>query len=293
MLSNPQAERRKLLNLFYKKNFEKALELYTSILSYFIDDPDFRKLGGDIYFNLGMTQAAVGEYRQALNLYRKENKLNQALAVAEKIKNLDKEDSEIFQTLGELYLQQNNKQKAAQNYGEYLRRLFKNGESGKAQRLLQKIRRDGLEEYLSSQFGFVLSKQELNRILEDISKEKIYVAFFALLKKELARAERYKREFSIILSECDRILNQDERMRLKDVCQKTLRESDIYSLGSRWFFIILPETNKYGAEGAVNRLKKQLKATNIGVQFYVASYPTDGTEVKELIVAALRYRIPY
>jgi len=84
MLSNPQAERRKLLNLFYKKNFEKALELYTSILSYFIDDPDFRKLGGDIYFNLGMTQAAVGEYRQALNLYRKENKLNQALAVAEK-----------------------------------------------------------------------------------------------------------------------------------------------------------------------------------------------------------------
>jgi len=293
MLSNPQAEKRKLINLFYKKDFEKALELYTSLLSYFIDDPDFRKLGGDIYFNLGMTQAAVGEYRQALNLYQKENKLNQALAVAEKIKNLDKEDSEIFQTLGELYLQQNKKQKSAQNFGEYLRRLFKNGESGKANRVLRKIRENGLEEYLSSQFGFVLSKQELNRILEDISKEKIYVAFFALLKKELARAERYKREFSIILSECDRILNQDERMRLKGVCQKTLRESDIYSLGSRWFFIILPETNKYGAEGAVNRLKKQLKATNIGVQFYVASYPTDGTEVKELIVTALRYRIPY
>ena len=91
--------------------------------------------------------------------------------------------------------------------------------------------------------------------------------------------------------EFDKILVQDKKAQILEIFKKMLRESDMYSIGYRWVFVILPETNKYGLEAVLNRLKDSIDKMFTSKRYYVANYPEDGKDVKELIISALKYRV--
>jgi len=280
-----------LLKAVQKKNYREALDYYMEAVQQRYDDPSLRLIGAEIYLNLGMKELAIGELRQAMNLFLESGKKAQAITCAEKIRSLAKEDLEILETLAKLYKSVGNDERAANYYGEYVSELIKRGELNNAKNVFQRIRNDGLEKYIVGKYQFLPSDSQVQMLLAEISKESNYPAFFALMRKEIARSERYQREFSIILIEFDKVLVQEKKVQLLDVLKRYLRESDMYSVGYRWVFIILPETNKYGLESVVNRLKEKIETTFGSKKIYVANYPEDGREVKDLVTSALKYRV--
>ncbi|MEO0247794.1 MAG: hypothetical protein ABIM31_01775 [candidate division WOR-3 bacterium] len=289
-MPNSQNARVNLLKALQKKNYREALEYYNEAVQINFEDPSLRLVGADIYLNLGMKQLAIGELRQAMNLYLESGKKAQAITCAEKIKVLTPSDLEILELLAQLYRDINNEERAAQYYGELINELVKKGELNNARKMLQRVKNAGLERHILGKYQFLLSDSQVQALMGEISKEPNYPAFFALLKKEIARSERYQREFSIILVEFDKVLVQDRKAQLLEVLKRSLRESDMFSIGYRWIFIILPETNKYGLESVVNRLKERLSTFGTK-KFYVSNYPEDGKEVKDMILNALRYRV--
>ncbi|MEO0238644.1 MAG: hypothetical protein ABIM45_01805 [candidate division WOR-3 bacterium] len=288
---NLQDVKKGLFRAIQKKNFQEAMEFYHIAVNQQADDPSLRLIGADIYLNMGMKQLAVGELRQAFNLFLEAGKKSQAISVAEKIRALTPNDMEILEILGRLYKELNNDEKAAVYYGEFINQLIKAGKVNDAKKFLLRMKNEGLEKYLLGKYQFLLSDTQVQNILAEISKEPNYPAFFALMRKEIARSERYQREFSIILIEFDKILVQDKKVQILEIFKKMLRESDMYSIGYRWIFIILPETNKYGLEAVLNRLKGKIDEMFATKRFYISNYPEDGKDVKELIISALKYRV--
>ena len=288
---NLQDVKRGLFRAIQKKNFHEAMEYYNIAVNHQSDDPSLRLIGADIYLNIGMKQLAIGELRQAFNLFMESGKKSQAVSVAEKIRALSPSDTEILEILGRLYKELNKEEKAAFYYGEYINHLIKMGKVNDAKKFLLRVKNEGLEKYLLGKYQFLLSDTQVQNILAEISKEPNYPAFFALMRKEIARSERYQREFSIILIEFDKILVQDKKTQILEIFKKMLRESDMYSIGYRWVFIILPETNKYGLEAVLNRLRDKIDKIFTSKHYYVANYPEDGKDVKELIISSLKYRV--
>jgi tetratricopeptide (TPR) repeat protein len=290
-MQNFQNSRVGLLKAIQKKNYREALEYYNEAVQQNFEDPSLRLVGADIYLNLGMKQLAVGELRQAMNLYLDQGKKAQAITCAEKIRVQTPDDLEILEILAQLHKDINNEEKAAYYYGELINELIKRGEINNARKILQRVRNAGLERYILGKYQFLLTDSQVQALMAEISKEPNYPAFFALLRKEIARSERYQREFSINLIEFDKVLVQDKKMQLLEIFKRSLRESDMYSVGYRWIFVILPETNKYGLESVVNRLKERLGNTFGNKKIYISNYPEDGKDVKELIISALKYRV--
>ncbi|HOK22786.1 MAG TPA: hypothetical protein PKU94_02465 [Candidatus Hydrothermia bacterium] len=290
-MRNMQDVKKELYKSIQKRNFQEALEYYHMAVNHQSEDPSLRLVGADIYLSMGMKQLAIGELRKAFELYLGSGKKTQALACAEKIKGLSPDDLDILETLAKLYKELNNEEKAASYYGEYIARLVKMGKINDARKIIQRVKNDGLEKYIQGKYQFLLSDTQVQSLLGEISKESNYAAFFALMRKEIARSERYQREFSIILIEMDKVLIQDKKAQLLEIFKRVLRESDMYSIGYRWLFIILPETNRYGLEAVLNRMMEKMDTLFGSKKFYVASYPEDGKDVKELIVSALRYRV--
>ncbi len=290
-MRNLQDVKKDLFRAVQRKSFQEALEYYHIAVNQQTDDPSLRLIGADIYLSMGMRQLAVGELRQAFNLYLQAGRKPQAIACAERIKALSPGDLEILETLAKLYREMNNEEKAAGYYGEYINELIKTGRVNDARKIIQRVRNDGLEKHILGKYQFLLSDTQVQNLLAEISKESNYPAFFALMRKEIARSERYQREFSIILIEMDKVLVQDKKAQLLEILKRVLRESDMYSIGYRWLFLILPETNKYGLEAVLNRLKEKMNAFFGAKRYYVANYPEDGKDVKELIVSALKYRV--
>lgn len=290
---NLQDAKQGLFKAIQKRKFQEAVEFYNIAIAQDPGDPSLRLIGADLYQNLGMKHLAVGELRQAMNLFIEAGKKSQAISCAEKIRALSPVDYDILELLAKLYKEANNDEKAAYYYGEYINHLIKTGRVNDAKKIILRVKNDGLERYLQGKYNFLLSDTQVQNILAEISKESNYPAFFALLRKEIARSERYQREFSLILIEFDKVLVHDKKTHMLDILKKSLRESDMYSIGYRWVFIILPETNKYGVEAVLNRIKERLDSSMGGRKFYIASFPEDGRDVKELIVSSLKYRVYY
>ncbi|MEO0236570.1 MAG: hypothetical protein ABIM02_07620, partial [candidate division WOR-3 bacterium] len=73
-MPNLQNARVNLLKALQKKNYREALEYYNEAVQINFEDPSLRLIGADIYLNMGMKQLAIGELRQAMNLYLESGK---------------------------------------------------------------------------------------------------------------------------------------------------------------------------------------------------------------------------
>lgn len=125
------------------------------------------------------------------------------------------------------------------------------------------------------------------------------------LQKEIVRSERYNKSFSIIMIDVDNFKKYNDKfghqkgdLLLKKITKKikdNLRKVDsIYRFGGDEFIVILPETDKKGAEKFCERIKKEIakieiKAKDriqITISTGIATFPEHGKKPKELIEKA-------
>lgn len=128
----------------------------------------------------------------------------------------------------------------------------------------------------------------------------------ASLIKNMARAERYKEPFSLLLIDLDRfkIINDnyghsagDKVLRVfADIAQDIARDSDLLARwGGEEFILLLTNTDAMRATHIAERLRAATEETpitvnaqdiNVTVSIGVASYPDDGKSIEELISRA-------
>ncbi len=133
--------------------------------------------------------------------------------------------------------------------------------------------------------------------------------FENILSRELQRAERHGREFSLALVDVDDFKKYNDRYGHQDgdealavlgeAIRKSIRSTDLAArYGGDEIVIILPETKfekaynlfakriKREIEGEFGRMSK--KNYKLTVTFGISSYPADGRNARELILAADR-----
>ena len=120
------------------------------------------------------------------------------------------------------------------------------------------------------------------------------------LQEEIHRAERYKKVLSVIMIDLDRFKNINDTyghdagdralVSISHFLKKNIRDLDAISrYGGEEFVMLLPDADKDGAFGLAERLREELAAIKldnlppITVSLGIATYPTDGTEVEDLI----------
>ena len=100
-------------------------------------------------------------------------------------------------------------------------------------------------------------------------------AFLDLGVKELKRAERYNRQLSLLIMrldffhgiESDKEFTDEILKDIIDVCQKSIRETDVIGrLNDIEFGILLPETPVENASFLAEQLKKKIQTRNMGQQ---------------------------
>ncbi len=143
-------------------------------------------------------------------------------------------------------------------------------------------------------------RHELRRLrervtqLEDRLKREPTVEFLRRLVEETMRARRYKHPFSLLVARAPEIspreLYQSVRPQLRstDIVAVIPRPRDKHgrpvdaSNEPREVAAILPETDRDGAQTAVNRLRGNLRYVKEG-HFYLAAFPDDADDPYELL----------
>lgn len=130
--------------------------------------------------------------------------------------------------------------------------------------------------------------------------------FYDALSKEIARAKRYMRSFSLIIFDIDnfKILNDtfghqagDEVLRLlAAILKDAARQTDIIArYGGEEFIIILPNTPKHEAVILGNRIREKVEEYNyyvegnmvrITISGGIATFPEDAEDSKSLLYAS-------
>lgn len=128
------------------------------------------------------------------------------------------------------------------------------------------------------------------------------------LEREIARAGRYQRPFSVVMADIDSFKAFNDRYghlvgdtvlrHLAQLMRDFLRESDIVArYGGEEFVLILPETAREGGLALIQKLQHRLEEhpfvpgdgrtpVHLQVSFGLAVYPDDGFEAEALIRAA-------
>lgn len=129
------------------------------------------------------------------------------------------------------------------------------------------------------------------------------------LKREVRRASRFAQELSVVLVHVDygdgsengnAGLKQDLVLKeLASVLAQQMRSFDVLARRTEdSFMIVLPQTNRSGATEAAERLRGAVEKhtfesagdANIAVSLGIASFPRDGSGMRDLVAAANRAR---
>ncbi len=177
--------------------------------------------------------------------------------------------------------------------------------------LRNRTRRNAEDRMAEGQEPFLRLEERLRatRVLLDevkaISERNSPIPFAHVLMQEKQRAERYDRSFSVVVLKPGRLdvfealVCTAETLRASDVVGSVDSEGNYRPLRTRpaeepgdgmqklheqgeIVAIILPETDRYGAECAATRLRNALIARD-RVKVGVAAFPEDGTEPDALI----------
>ncbi len=159
--------------------------------------------------------------------------------------------------------------------------------------------------------GMLEQLQVSHRHLEDLSTDDYLTGLFNRRKfeddldREIRRAARYQRDFSLIMMDLDdfKRVNDtyghaagDEVLILfSQILRDCTRASDVVArLGGDEFSILLPETNRMLAMDVCKKIKQRLAESpmelpgeeyNLSSSIGLVSYPRDGTTSKKLMVA--------
>ncbi len=155
---------------------------------------------------------------------------------------------------------------------------------------------------IADQAAVAVNKAQLWDMAVTDSLTGLYVRryFMVKLQEEIHRAERYKKVISVIMVDLDRFKNINDTYghdagdrALESISQflkKNIRDVDaIARYGGEEFVMLVPDADKEAAFGLAERLREELagiKLDNlppITVSLGIATFPTDGTEVEELI----------
>ncbi len=104
--------------------------------------------------------------------------------------------------------------------------------------------------------------------------------FYPLLEYELNAAERYSRYVSLLM-----ISSKDDLPRVKSIVSDNVRNTDVYSSFDHSIIILMGETQKNDALGAVNRFRRLFPGQQ-DLQFAIATYPDDEVKPEGLIRTA-------
>jgi len=124
--------RAKAAEYFQKGDFVKAVNEYKKVLDLEPGNASTYNFIGDAYVKLSNVGEAVSSYLEAVRGYSNDALYNNAIAVCKKILRVNKEDPEVYKTLGELYIQQGLVNEAITNLLEYAERKIKQGKADEA-----------------------------------------------------------------------------------------------------------------------------------------------------------------
>jgi len=119
--------RNKAQELFQKGDYAKAVVEYKKVLEAEPGNAGVFNYIGDAYIKLNSIDEAVSNYLEAMKYYSNDALYNNAIAICRKILRYKKDDSELYKTLGELYIHQGLVNEAITNLLEYAERKMKEG----------------------------------------------------------------------------------------------------------------------------------------------------------------------
>jgi diguanylate cyclase (GGDEF)-like protein len=158
---------------------------------------------------------------------------------------------------------------------------------------------------VADQAAAAVNKAQLYDMAVTDSLTGLYVRRYFMLKlqEEIHRAERYDKILSVIMADLDRFkyindtFGHDAGDRaleaISHFLQKNIRDVDaIARYGGEEFVMLIPDADKDAAFSLAERLREELarvkldKMQPLTVSLGIATFPTDGTDVEELIKKA-------
>lgn len=155
---------------------------------------------------------------------------------------------------------------------------------------------------IADQAAVAVNKAQLWDMAVTDSLTGLYVRryFMVKLQEEIHRAERYKKVISVIMVDLDRFKNINDTYghdagdraleTISQFLRKNIRDVDaIARYGGEEFVMLVPDADKDAAFGLAERLREELAGIEldnlppITVSLGIATFPTDGTEVEDLI----------
>ncbi|TET17269.1 MAG: tetratricopeptide repeat protein [Candidatus Cloacimonadota bacterium] len=138
-MANVSALKGQAAKLVVKGNYAKALQIYEKVKEMDPDEPGIYNLIGDVYLKMRQKDNAVTQFKEALEMYIKVQYYPNAIAVCKKILRTDKEQTEVYNDLADLYVERGFIGEAVINYLEYASRMRKEGNKQKEIEAYRKV----------------------------------------------------------------------------------------------------------------------------------------------------------
>lgn len=138
-MANIYALKSQAAKLVVKGNYAKAHAIYQKVKEIDPEEPGTYNLIGDVYLKMREREKAVSEFKQALELYKKVQYYPNAIAVCKKILRTDKDQTEVYNDLADLYVERGFIGEAVINYLEYASRMRKEGDKKKEIEAYKKV----------------------------------------------------------------------------------------------------------------------------------------------------------